>query len=68
MSGHVRSRQDRIGWGLDPVVSTLSRWADEAPEVMRRLITDPVLQRQLLGALDEVVGRLDSEEVPQVSA
>ncbi len=49
-------RRDRIGGRLDPVVSTLSRWADENPEVMRRLLTDPVLRQQLLDALDDVVG------------
>ena len=56
MSGHVRTRRDKIGWGLDPVVSTLSRWADESPETMRRLLTDPELQRLLLRAIDDVVG------------
>ncbi len=49
-------RRDRIGGRLDPVVSTLSRWADENPEVMGRLLTDPVLQQQFLAALDEIVG------------
>jgi hypothetical protein len=46
---------------LDPVVSTVSRWADENPEVMRRLLRDPVLRKQLLAAIDDVVGTNESE-------
>ena len=62
MSGPVRSRRDRIGWRLDPVVSRLSAWSDEDPVAMRKLLTDPVLQRQVLEAIDDVVGPADQEE------
>jgi len=67
MSGHVRSRRDRIGWRLDPVASTLARWTDDAPEVMRRLLTDDVLRRQLLNALEDVVGPADNAQVDETN-
>ncbi len=50
------SRHQQIWGALDPTIATVARWADENPAVMRRLLTDPALQRQLLGALDNVVG------------
>lgn len=42
---------------LDPVVATLSRWADEDPEAMRRLLADAELRAQLDRALRDVVGQ-----------
>lgn len=50
------SRRDRIGWRLDPVVATLSRWADESPEAMRRLLRDAELRAQLERAIADVLG------------
>lgn len=41
---------------LDPVVATLSRWADEDPEAMRRLLSDAALRAQLERAIVDVVG------------
>ena len=62
MSAHGRPRRDRILGQLDPHVGTLARWADEHPEAMRRLLTDPEMQRLLLAALDDVVGPADEGE------
>jgi len=49
-------RVERLRERLDPTISTLAKWADENPDAMRRLLSDPALQRQLLAALDDVVG------------
>ena len=39
-------------WGrLDPTIATISKWADDDPTAMLRLLNDSQLQRQLLDAL-----------------
>ena len=52
----------RIGWRVDPGISRLSRWADEDPQTMRRLLTDPELRTQLLAAIDDLVPEAKGEE------
>lgn len=63
------TRRDRILGRLDPVVSTVSRWADEDPEAMRRLLTDVELRAQLGRAIEDVVGPgQSSQDTPSATA
>ncbi|MBX3467262.1 MAG: hypothetical protein KF878_10240 [Planctomycetes bacterium] len=50
------ARRDLIIGKLDPIVSTIARWADESPDAMRRLLTDDALRAQVVAALSDVVG------------
>ena len=52
----------RIGWRVDPGISRLAGWADEDPQTMRRLLTDPELRGQLLAAIDDLVPEAKGEE------
>lgn len=54
---HPLSRQsvDRhtFIWGrLDPTIAQISKWADDDPKAMLRLLRDAQLQKQLLDALN----------------
>ncbi len=63
----VAGRRERIWGRLDPVISTLARSADEDPAAMRRLLDDPMLQWQLLLALEAVTGDGPSARVAKSS-
>ncbi len=52
----------RIGWRVDPGISRLAGWADEDPQTMRRLLTDPELRGHLLAAIDDLVPEAKGEE------
>ena len=54
-------------WGrMDPGISRLAGWADEDPETMRRLLTDPELRAQLLAAIDDLAPEAKVEVEEQV--
>ena len=39
----------------ESVISRLAAWADEDPDVMRKLLTDDVLRQQVLAAIEDVM-------------
>lgn len=51
----VRCRDSPWG-GPSERLATVSRWADEDPEAMAWLLSDPALQRLLMAALEDVAG------------
>jgi hypothetical protein len=51
LSHDVAERRMYIWGRLDPTIATISRWADDDPEAMQKLLSDPLLQRQVLDAL-----------------
>ena len=57
MSSVGVGRRDAIVGALDPVVGTISRWTDEDPAAMRRLLEDAALRSCLGAALDRLLPR-----------
>jgi hypothetical protein len=57
----VAGRRDRLWEALDPVLAKQIAWADADPDAMRALLRDPIRQRQILAALDDVVGPADQD-------
>ncbi len=50
------TRREQIWGRLDPAITTLARWADENPDAMRRLLSEPQLRQRLGRVLEELVG------------
>ena len=64
-SSSVVSRRDALWGRLDPAIATVSRWADDDPAAMRRLLSDPELQAQLRRALDDLAPDADHDQADQ---